>query len=301
MAERFSCAAAARERAEPVYATASHVDRWLCIEQPGSWGADAVAESRIEHDVAVALKARARALGARLLLIRRHGRYEPARRTVLVASSRQGASWIERFLVRDAAQVLDLDLSAFVDHRSVGGERLRRPVFLVCTNGRHDACCAEFGRPVAATLAAARPEETWECSHVGGDRFAGNIVCLPEGVYYGNVGPMDGARIAKAHAAGRVDLAHHRGRSTHPFVVQAAEHFLRVQLGITELEGVRPGAVHDEGRGRHRVGFHLDGGGDVAVVVHVAPDERPEVLTCRAGRPGRPPRYRVVEILDGAV
>jgi hypothetical protein len=298
VAERFSCAAAARARDEPVYATASHVDRWLCIEQPGAWGADAVAESRIEHDVAVALKARARAIGARLLLIRRHGRYEPEQRTVLVASSRQGDSWVERLLVRDAAQVLDLDLSPFAHHRSVGGERLERPVFLVCTNGRHDACCAEFGRPVAATLSAARPEETWECSHVGGDRFAGNLVCLPEGVYYGNVGPMDGARIAKAHAAGHLDLDHHRGRSTHPFVVQAAEHFLRLQRGITELDAVHPASSHDVGRGQHRVRFRLEGIRDVDVVVHVAPDERPEVLTCRAGRPGSPPRYRLVEILD---
>ncbi len=298
MVERFSCAAAARERAEPIYATASQVDRWLCIEEPGSWGADAVGESRIERDIAVALKARARRIGVRLLLIRRHGRYEPRQRTVLVASSRHGESWVERFLVGDVAQVLDLDLGPIAEHRSVGGERVQRPVFLVCTNGRHDACCAEFGRPLAATLSAARPEETWECSHVGGDRFAGNLVCLPEGVYYGNVGPMDGARIAKAHAAGQVDLVHHRGRSIQPFVVQAAEHFLRARLQVTGLEAVRADAIHDDGSGQHRVSFHVEERGGVDVVVRVARDERPEVLTCRAARPGRPPRYRLVEIRE---
>ena len=27
--------------------------------------------------------------------------------------------------------------------------------------------------------------------HVGGDRFAGNLVCLPEGLYFGRVGPEE--------------------------------------------------------------------------------------------------------------
>ena len=46
------------------------------------------------------------------------------------------------------------------------------PMLLVCTHGVHDTCCAVRGRPVAAALARRWPEATWECSHVGGDRFA---------------------------------------------------------------------------------------------------------------------------------
>jgi hypothetical protein len=56
------------------------------------------------------------------------------------------------------------------------GEVSEEPIYLVCTHGRHDACCAVRGRPVAAALAAAYPERTWECSHIGGDRFAANVV-----------------------------------------------------------------------------------------------------------------------------
>ena len=36
-------------------------------------------------------------------------------------------------------------------------------------------------------LAAAYPEETWECSHLGGDRFAGTMNLLPHGLSYGRV------------------------------------------------------------------------------------------------------------------
>ena len=58
----------------------------------------------------------------------------------------------------------------------------RDPLVLVCTNGRHDPCCATFGRPLARVLReGARRDDVWECSHIGGDRFAANIVILPEG------------------------------------------------------------------------------------------------------------------------
>ena len=56
------------------------------------------------------------------------------------------------------------------------------PLVLVCTNGRHDPCCATFGRPLARVLReGAQRDDVWECSHIGGDRFAANIVILPEG------------------------------------------------------------------------------------------------------------------------
>jgi hypothetical protein len=57
----------------------------------------------------------------------------------------------------------------------------------VCAHGSHDACCAVRGRPVAAALTRLRPDDVWECSHVGGDRFAANVLVVPSGVLYGSV------------------------------------------------------------------------------------------------------------------
>ena len=68
------------------------------------------------------------------------------------------------------------------------------PILLVCTHGVHDTCCALRGRPVAAALAARWPGQVWECSHVGGDRFAPNVVVLPDGFYYGNLDPETAVR-----------------------------------------------------------------------------------------------------------
>ena len=46
------------------------------------------------------------------------------------------------------------------------------PLLLVCTHGRRDACCAQFGRPTAMALARRYGTAVWETTHVGGDRFA---------------------------------------------------------------------------------------------------------------------------------
>ncbi|WP_218926810.1 sucrase ferredoxin, partial [Priestia megaterium] len=61
------------------------------------------------------------------------------------------------------------------------------PVILVCAHGRHDPCCAVRGLPVGRALGERWPEQVWECSHIGGDRFAANVVVAPDGVYYGGL------------------------------------------------------------------------------------------------------------------
>ena len=101
----------------------------------------------------------------------------------------------------------------------------------MCTHGRHDACCAERGRPVAAALTAARPEQTWEVSHVGGDRFAANLLVLPEGLYYGQVTADEAPGLAQRarRRAGSTSTGCAAGASR-PMHVQHAEIALRRHL-----------------------------------------------------------------------
>ena len=63
----------------------------------------------------------------------------------------------------------------------------------------------------------------WQSSHIGGDRFAGNVVFLPEGLYFGRVEPAEAWPVLDEYLAGRIDLAHYRGRSAYSFAEQAAE------------------------------------------------------------------------------
>lgn len=290
MAERFSCARESWALDEPLLGTASQVERWVVLEQPGTWGADALRQSSLPLEVAEELAARCRRLRARPLLIRRCGGRDDGRRRVFVASSTPGASWVRRIVLDDAAQVLDLDLEPLADGEPVDGEAVAGPLLLTCTNGRHDACCAEYGRGVAEALDEPFDGRAWECSHIGGDRFAANVLVLPEGVYYGRVTPSAAVGIGHLHEAGALSLPHYRGRSVWPFDVQAAETLLRIHLGIDGIDDVRP--VRRQRFDAERVDVDLETPGQRwRVELEVGPDPHPQQLTCSAPRPGHPPRY----------
>lgn len=264
----------------------------MLLEERGPWGRDAVIDSPLDVTAAAELRRRARAAGARLLLVRRHGRYEPIGRTVLVAATDLHARWVERLEIGEPSQLFDLDWRALRAGESVGGEAVHKPTFLVCTNGRHDACCAEFGRPLAKALDAAFGEQVWECSHFGGDRFAGNLVCLPDGIYYGRVAPPDGPRLAAAYEGGRLDLDHYRGRSCLPFVAQAAEYLVRERDGLYGVDDVRVCRWEDAGPDRVKVALRVVDRDETAVV-EISAAGPPRPLTCGALRPLAPPHYRL--------
>ena len=58
---------------------------------------------------------------------------------------------------------------------------------LVCTHGSHDVCCASLGYPIYQFLKKEKSPPSnaqlriWRTNHVGGHRFAPNIIDMPEG------------------------------------------------------------------------------------------------------------------------
>lgn len=294
MADRFSCAMASLRLGEPSYGTASQVRRWLLVEQPGAWGADAVMESNLPRAVAVQLRGVARRIGARLLLIRRHGRSDPDRRTAFAAATTPEVRRIERFVFDDPGELCQIDWTPLRSFDPVGGEEVDSPLYLVCTNGSHDACCAQFGRPVAKALDTVLGERVWESSHFGGDRFAGNLVCLPDAIYYGRVDPLGALRLVERHQEGLLDLEHLRGRSFQPFVAQAGEHFVREARGLTVVDAVLARQTEDLGEGLFRVGVSTSAGEVVQVTVACSDAVDPQQLTCKSSTEEYPPRFRLV-------
>ncbi len=97
-----------------------------------------------------------------------------------------------------------------------------RPTILVCTHGVHDTCCAVRGRPTAKVLSERWPDLVWECSHIGGDRFAANILMVPDGVYYGYASPEEATAAIDAHLGGLITAQNLRGYTDLPPVDQAA-------------------------------------------------------------------------------
>lgn len=287
------CSTASRARSEPLYGTASTVRAFLLLEVPGPWGTDALRDARLPVGIKAELRRRTRALGVRPLLIRRHGRSDPTHARVFAAYADPDLPWLETGTLHASDQLLDLDLVALASGRSAGLDRTDDPLFLTCTHGRHDRCCAERGRPVAAALARSHPAESWEVSHIGGDRFAGNVLVLPDGLYYGRLDPVDAGALATLHRAGHLDLAHLRGRCGYGFAVQAAEWFLRSQLQVTGLRTVRLETRTVRGD-RTEATFVAD---RRTWLVQVTRGEAPEVLlTCGAQRPNPIPVHELVGI-----
>ncbi|WIV55477.1 sucrase ferredoxin [Amycolatopsis sp. 2-2] len=229
---------------------------WLLIEQPGAWAPDAletvVAEAFPDH-----LLDAARQAGLRPLLIRkpgRHARVPGAPRTVFVASGRPGRRWLERLEVTDLAELANLDLEAVAAGRGGHGTPVPGPLFLVCTHGSKDMCCAVYGRPVVTGLTQNHPGLVWEVSHVGGDRWAGNLLTVPDGFLHGGLGAAEAELVAKEALAGNVRLEHLRGRtSADSSWEQFAEIAVRGRTGLRGLDAVEAVASYTDGDTRRVV------------------------------------------------
>jgi len=289
----FRCSGASLLRDEPIAGTASTVRAFLLVEHTGSWGANALRDARLPYGLGNHLLLSSHAAKVRVLLARRPDRSGTEDVRVYAAYADPVSPWLESEAFTDIHEVLDLDLAALGRGRSLGLSPTEGSLFCVCTHGRHDACCAERGRPVAAALESAHPEETWEVSHIGGDRFAANMVVLPHGLYYGRLDPVSALGVAGAHLAGGLDLDHVRGRSGLPMPVQAAEIALRRRLEETRDDALRfLGAARDGDVTAAR--FDV-AGTTYAVRVRSRRGETHR-LTCQALRDNPVPVHDVLEI-----
>jgi hypothetical protein len=263
--------------------TASLAQRWVLIEQPGPWGHNALEQSRFDPAVAPLLARRSRAENVRLLLIRRpDDRLTDSGRRWAYVDSRPGRAGLWWSVRAADADLLEVPWDGSV------GEPASGPTYLVCTHGAHDACCALRGRPLARSLPAPGPVDVWECSHLGGDRFAANVVVLPHGFYYGQV-PGDGAALVEAHTHGRVALPWLRGRAGLPPAAQAAQQLTRGELGLDGVDDLGTVSLRQltrPGLEPERWEVSLAGpDGELTVTVEGHPSDEAAFLTCRARHP----------------
>jgi hypothetical protein len=294
MARAERCSQASADRGESMAGTASVVRSWLLLEHPGPWGQDAFVGGRLSAGLVPELSHRCRAAGVRPLFIRRvDGRVAGSSARCFAIRSGPEPPTIETAALERLHDALDLDIEALGRGSKLGLDAHDDHVFLVCTHGRHDRCCAERGRPLARVLATAFASQTWESSHFGGDRFAGNVIAFPHGLYFGRVSPADAASVARAYIDGRLALEHLRGRSCYAMPVQAAEYELRVAHSLTGIDDVRfDGSSR---AGTDVVARFGTPGGTFAVHLEVR-DAEPQYLTCRSESPDAAPHYRLVDL-----
>ena len=292
----FRCAGASEARAESMAGTASTVRSFLLVEHAGPWGEEALRDARMPAGIGPELRERAAATRTKVLLIRRP---DKALRThagvrVFAVYAHHAEPWLETTVLDDLQGVHDLDLAALAAGRSLGLTPHSEPVLAVCTHGRHDKCCAERGRPVAAGLAKAFPDQTWEASHIGGDRFAANLLVLPHGLYFGRLEADTARGVARLLAAGELDLDHLRGRSGLATPLQAAEAALRRYVDERRLSAVRF-VSREVSDGTTKAVFDVSGRRYAVAVTSTRGDDV-QRLTCRALRENPVMHHEVHEI-----
>ncbi|MFN2561527.1 MAG: sucrase ferredoxin [Jatrophihabitans sp.] len=284
------CALRAQLRGDPMLGTAFPAARLLLVEQPGPWGSRGLVDSRFGASAAAELEAAAGRFGIRVQAIRRPGRTPrtDARRWALV-DTRDG-----RESLRWGTFTSPADLAALPFDASPGTVDAD-PLYLVCAHSKHDTCCALRGRPVAAAIAALRPGRVWECSHLGGDRFAANVLVLPSGLLYGRVLPFAAEEFIAAAESGEVVGALLRGRVGLAPAAQAALAFAHEHLAVRsrlDLSVVASGPVVDRAAVVRVRGPH----GLLDVTVQVERVAAPG-LTCHNPRPNHYLAYRPVAIV----
>jgi hypothetical protein len=290
--KRALCAEASGGANEPLAATASRIDHWLLVEYRGLWDRDVLGGSLLSEPLKAHLREQLARLGhSRLLFIKRPERRSHARRMLYLGSSRPGEERLYALEFERHDDLLGYDFASALLDGGTPGVPVEHPIFIVCTHGKRDRCCAKYGRPLYDGLKRkVDPAWVWQSTHVGGDRFAGNVVVLPEGLYFGRVEGADLDPLLDSYFEGGIHLDRYRGRSAYSFAVQAAEQALRETEGLTAIDAVSLEKVEPRGEGWT---VTLRAAGTTRKVeVDVELADEPVYLTCGSVTPQRPRRYR---------
>jgi hypothetical protein len=288
---RPRCADVADAAGDPLAGSAAPAQEWFLVEHPGPWHRSVLADPQLDRAAVDALGRWSRARTGRVLFVRRPQRAargapgQDGRRWFRV-DSRPGHESIRTGLFGSERELVDVVADPAAGAADDG------PLYLVCTHGRHDTCCAVRGRPLAAAVAAEQPGRTWEASHVGGCRFAAAMVLLPHGVVLGHVPAAEGPAAAADYAGGVLPVEWVRGRTSLAPAVQAAQHHARTATGALGVDALVPLDVRTVGPGSWRVAFAAPA---VTVVVDERRVEAGRPLTCAATTLGW---MRVFDLVD---
>ena len=257
---------------EPLAGSALTDERILILEQPGAWGRDAVNDSALEPKIW-------RDVGpCRVLLARHPDRTRPSQNRHWWTLQVRDSAIVGQHGQVDWSQTLTDRVWSLTSHVAPMGS-----VF-VCTNGKRDQCCAEFGRRL---LKKFRGEpRLWEVSHLGGHRFAPTALAFPSGLMCGKLEETDLTKLLNGETPARGVIRGRIGRSATRQVaeIEAAE---QLRVPLFQISS-------------HDMSENLGAGNDTTTSVIVSADTGGEPLTTsvalalRSGPPrpkscGKPP------------
>ncbi len=225
-----SCSNQSLEAGEALAGTGlDAIRRWLVVEVAETWGRKPPKDADLPETVITWLQSLDPVPHTRLQFIRQPGRDTAAGRDVYVVHTEAGAWRVWRRHVAAWSEVMSSSMSELLNAPGEHGfVPHAEPLYLVCTHGKRDPCCARLGMPVYSALESLRPDQTWQSSHTGGHRFAANVIALPLGFSYGRVEVSEVPHLIQATDSGEIhSLDNLRGQCAWDRHAQAAEIFVR--------------------------------------------------------------------------
>ena len=228
---------------EPHAGTAGPARRYLVIEHSGAWGRDAVIDNDLDDQLTATLKHLCDQHEVKPMMMRAPGRVadraHSTGRAVFAATVAPDRRLV-KLTLDDPADLLRLDWDCFEhgDLRDLhpSAVTVDEPVALVCAHAKRDRCCAIGGRPIAAALAGELPGLVWECSHLGGHRFAPTALMLPLGAVYARLDEATAREIYDAARRSEVRTHLLRGVSRYDLPLQAADIAVRTACGLDGID-----------------------------------------------------------------
>lgn len=226
----------------PLFGTAAHFRVGLLIEYTNPWRHKAIGNNDLPDSVNDWLDAQKEAIPSfRPFFIKRDKQLSTENPfgsgSVYLAITDSAQPRLYKFTISSADDLIALDLPAII-----AGETDHQPVdenlMLICTNGTHDRCCAKFGLPVYQAFAKQADIEAWQCTHIGGHRYAATGLTLPLGIVYGFLSPPLVPTIAQTIRNRQIHLPTYRGRTFYSGHVNAADYFVRKKTKQMDIDAL---------------------------------------------------------------
>lgn len=262
MPERQYCSELSAAAGENLLGTAPQVDFWLLIEYRQQWSRDAIVENDLSKPVQAWLqnltdKFESQGRFPRIQFLRQSRRTEDKLQLFVCQHGELRSHTFTKY-----EQLLELDFESDL------GPPLKANHYFVCTHGTRDLCCSRFGLTTWRELQNLSNGRSWQSSHLGGHRYAPNVLVLPHGRLYGRVHKEDVQEFFHVVERGEIAESHLRGRSEFSKEAQACECLVDGQVGSV--------ASYDE----YSVTFATDSG-EVEVDVPNRGEEIEVLASCR--------------------
>lgn len=232
MATNFSCARNSHDLNESFLGTASPFRYALVIEYHDEFPESAIIGSSLSEDLKRhILRLYEIHAAVRILLMKQSDKQKKKR--LFWADCQPGENKLWYYEFEDYKDLLALKLG----ETSSEWIEITEEQFFICTNGQHDPCCGKYGNDLYEV--AADKKNVWQTTHLGGDRFAANVLALPSGVYYRRVHIQALEEMIKCHSHNKIYLPNFAGRTVYDRPVQVAEYFIREKTHLLDLDALK--------------------------------------------------------------